>query len=749
MGNGEYVFVTTQPVQQAAFFGKAAHFNEPDEATFNITRSMLFMTVHTERNRYAALNAYLAKFASEKYNFTAGTDELPLDNYAAHSTINAIEMFTQLVHEATSTNGSRNTGLCPEQVLARRTASHAFQTSIDQVFINARKVHMLDFDIYAFDAGTRKMTKHSLFNASTRTISNLGAFNISWVLSAPPADVPLCGFTGTDGPCAFTGMRSTVISVSVVVLGCTAFGALIVTRLLRRRLTVRGADWWLLAREDLQGWSKSHFDSQMSVVLRSATWKGSPVWVKALPLPNTFTVDIGRLRRLIKELQHENINQFYGLIFADGDILLLSHFCSKNSLIDLLENIFLDTTFQLSFIADLLRGLHYLHSLPFPHGRLRSACCLIDSHFTLKIGNAPENARTSTLTGDVYAAGVVVFHILTGAPCSIVNRKNYPDSLSPDLQFFVRRCGQADPQKRPTAKRMLLAFYQFAQTKAAGITPNSNVCDRVIARLAMYAAALEAAVLERTKELQAEQMKCDSILALMLPQYVIQRLRNHNAVQAEYFEHVSVCFASLQGFASWANQALPGEIIGLIARVQTTFDLLVSSFQGVQKVEAVNDCYLVVSGIPRDVNLSEEAHAVEMCRLAVAMLNVTAYNNAIGSAVLSGCSVRCGIHSGSCAGGVIGTKVPRYCIFGDTVNVASRMESAGQGGHIHISGTTAQLLRKSTEFVCALRGDIPIKGKGMMTTFWLKPTTSTTIAPADVTRQRNSARRGRIPPSYL
>ncbi|CAL1296274.1 unnamed protein product [Larinioides sclopetarius] len=133
------------------------------------------------------------------------------------------------------------------------------------------------------------------------------------------------------------------------------------------------------------------------------------------------------------------------------------------------------------------------------------------------------------------------------------------------------------------------------------------------------------------------------------------------------------------------------------------------------KVETIGDAYMVVSGLPvRNSNL----HAREIARMSLALLN-TVKSFTIRHRPQEKLKLRIGLHTGPCAAGVVGLKMPRYCLFGDTVNTASRMESTGLPLRIHLSTKTKEVLDNFQTFVLECRGDIEIKGKGKMTTYWL------------------------------
>jgi len=228
-----------------------------------------------------------------------------------------------------------------------------------------------------------------------------------------------------------------------------------------------------------------------------------------------------------------------------------------------------------------------------------------------------------------------------------------------------------------------------------------------------YSAHLQELVDARTKELAAEKELSDRLLYQILPKNVANRLKQGLKVEPELFEEVTIFFSDIVGFTDLTSRSQPIQIVNLLQRLYTTFDRIIDNF-GVYKVETIGDAYMMVSGAPIR-NGHDHVYEIADCALAlleeVQKLDMSDQQDSV-------LKIRIGIHSGPVIAGVVGTKMPRYCLFGDTVNTASRMESNGEALKIHVSQSTASRLMERG-YVIEERGTVPIKGKGNMKTYWL------------------------------
>ncbi|XP_046599478.1 soluble guanylate cyclase 88E isoform X1 [Neodiprion lecontei] len=218
---------------------------------------------------------------------------------------------------------------------------------------------------------------------------------------------------------------------------------------------------------------------------------------------------------------------------------------------------------------------------------------------------------------------------------------------------------------------------------------------------------------ESMRKLDAEMKRTDELLYQMIPKQVADRLRNGESPidTCEMFDSVSILFSDVVSFTEICSRISPMKVVSMLNAMYSIFDTLTERNR-VYKVETIGDAYMVVSGAPD----KEHDHADRVCDMALDM--VEAITDLKDPSTDQHLQIRVGVHSGAVVAGIVGLKMPRYCLFGDSVNTASRMEATSEAMQIHISQPTKELL--SSSYKVTERGEIQVKGKGSMKTYWLE-----------------------------
>ena len=208
---------------------------------------------------------------------------------------------------------------------------------------------------------------------------------------------------------------------------------------------------------------------------------------------------------------------------------------------------------------------------------------------------------------------------------------------------------------------------------------------------------------------ELQKARTEQLLLNILPQSIATRLQAGETPIADQFDQVSVLFADLVGFTKFSGQQTPAQLVELLNTIFSEFDQL-ATLHGLEKIKTIGDAYMVVGGLPKPRPDSAEAIALMALDMQAAINRLNAVKNRTFQ-------VRVGINIGTVIAGVIGKSKFIYDLWGDTVNVASRMESSGLPGKIQVSAATYECLKDRFEF--EQRGIIEVKGKGEMLTYWL------------------------------
>ncbi|XP_018495299.2 atrial natriuretic peptide receptor 1-like [Galendromus occidentalis] len=503
-----------------------------------------------------------------------------------------------------------------------------------------------------------------------------------------------------------------------------------------------------------------------------ATYKQIRVAVKPLEMKK---IHINRKLLMemkeVHDLTHDNLVRFIGICPDEPNLVTVTELCMRGSLRDMLENesINIDWLFRYSIISDLVEGIFFLHNSTIGlHGRLKSTKCVIDSRFVVKLTDfgmpslaeqipepdtknlrtyfwtAPEILRSrdprlnGTKQGDIYSFAIILQEVITRCgpfesierlgrakanlePEEILDRVKMgavppfrpevsADECPQELLRLMKHCWAENPNDRPQISEIRHKIKKITKGMSS-----RNFFDNLLQRMEQYANNLESIVEEKTQSLIEEKKRTDELLYQLLPKYVADELMKGSHVQPESFSEVTIFFSDIVGFTNLSSESSPLQVVQLLNDLYTMFDAIIEQHD-VYKVETIGDAYLVASGVPQP---NGNEHVREIARMALMLRdNLTTFK--IRHLPQRKLQLRIGIHSGPCVAGVVGLKMPKYCLFGDAVNTASRMETTGEPMKIHISKRSKDILDIFGTFISTLRGDVQVKGKGVMTTYWLE-----------------------------
>ena len=227
---------------------------------------------------------------------------------------------------------------------------------------------------------------------------------------------------------------------------------------------------------------------------------------------------------------------------------------------------------------------------------------------------------------------------------------------------LIQECWYEDPEKSPNFSQILLTINTIHRHKAM------DLVDNMVRRLEKHTRHLEERVTHRSRELQEEKHKVETLLRELLPASVATSLAAGKTVEPEAFEDSTLFFSDIVGFTRVSAIASPIQIGVMLNSMYTLFDDLTHNYD-VYKVATIGDAYVVASGVPIR---NGDKHGSEICQLSLHLLE------AIGEVEIphmpeEKLKMRIGIHSGPCVGGVIGIKMARYLLFGETVDMTKCM----------------------------------------------------------------------------
>ncbi|TAE09097.1 MAG: adenylate/guanylate cyclase domain-containing protein [Bacteroidetes bacterium] len=224
----------------------------------------------------------------------------------------------------------------------------------------------------------------------------------------------------------------------------------------------------------------------------------------------------------------------------------------------------------------------------------------------------------------------------------------------------------------------------------------------------------EKQVLKQGEEIALEKQKSENLLHNILPEEVAQELKEKGSATPKHYELITVLFTDFKGFTNIAEKISPTEVIENLNTCFLAFDNICDKY-GLEKIKTIGDSYMCAGGLP----VANTTNPVDVVLAGLEMQDFMtrwiAEKQARGQEVWE---LRLGIHSGEAVAGVVGKNKFAYDIWGDTVNLASRMESSGEVGKVNISGTTYALIKD--KFVCTFRGKIQAKNKGEVEMYFVE-----------------------------
>ena len=219
---------------------------------------------------------------------------------------------------------------------------------------------------------------------------------------------------------------------------------------------------------------------------------------------------------------------------------------------------------------------------------------------------------------------------------------------------------------------------------------------------------------EKNVIIQDEKEKADNLLLNILPAETAEELKNKGHSETRSFEMATVLFTDFKGFTRMAEMLSPNELVAEIDHCFKAFDNIISEYN-IEKIKTIGDAYMCAGGLP----VPNKANPVDVVKAALDirefMLNLKENRIRKEQPYFE---IRIGIHTGPVVAGIVGIKKFQYDIWGDTVNIASRMESSGEVGEVNISGTTYKLIKN--KFECVHRGKIEAKNKGVVDMYFVK-----------------------------
>ncbi len=422
----------------------------------------------------------------------------------------------------------------------------------------------------------------------------------------------------------------------------------------------------------------------------------------------------------------------------DEEPLLVMEYMEYGSLYDLLHNetLIVDGEVIFPILQDIARGARFLHAADpkVIHGDLKAANVLVDGRFRAKITDfglsakkkstgasgtpywmAPELLRKdsmNTAESDVFSFGIILYELYSRKdpyegenPSTvldgIVNRRinkrpPVPSGCPTRIADIMKECLDDNPGKRPSFEEVDIRISRL---------DSENVEPR------------EIRIGHKTAQMRRRASKEEDLIQQVFPKHVAEALIQGRKVEPDRVEMATLYFSDIVGFTLISSKISPDQVSDMLDRLYLKFDEL-SVKHDVFKIETIGDAYVGVCNL---VKKQEADHAKRITEFAIDTLKAAAETPVLlDDPSMGTVHIRVGIHCGPIVARVVGSRNPRYCVFGDTVNTTARMESHSLPMKIHCSERFEQILKQQVPGIhLQRRGMTPIKGKGLMETFFV------------------------------
>jgi len=283
------------------------------------------------------------------------------------------------------------------------------------------------------------------------------------------------------------------------------------------------------------------------------------------------------------------------------------------------------------------------------------------------------------------------------------------EAVHPSMVLLVKSCWYHDEAHRPDVSTIIKALSSFQPR-------GSNLMEDAMHRMEQYTKNLEGLVEEKTRDYLEEKKKVEEFVHSLLPVSIATQLLSGNGVvKPEKFDCVTIYFSDIVNFSALQTWLTPLEVIEILNLLFVVFDRTIERYD-VFKAENISGAYIVVSGLPVR---NGDKHAFNIANMALE-LRKAMKSFRVPSRPSLKLQMKIGVHSGPVVAGVIGSKVPKYTLYGDTMNLTARMQSSCPPDKIQASSDTERIIGPSGRFHIESRGTVDVKGKGEMETFFLE-----------------------------